>query len=495
MGLNMQKRIGQGALWIFACLAIDAGDVWAQWVQFTDQTSTRLVATAGVALTNTDEKDYAWADVDQDGDIDLVAVYKEPFTTTGRRRNVLFMNEGLAEGHAINGVLVDRTNTLIPQFLDLTNDRDVILVDVNGDGWLDIVTATTLSGSQPKSISHPRIYINQGDNVSGVWLGYVFDDVDRIPTMPVEPRFCSVTAGDVDGAGDNDLYFTDYNQGPYERPADLNDRLCINNGAGYFTDQTAARMTFQMVQSSFGMASAIADINDDGFLDIVKDTALTDPIHVSVSYNDSSNEGFFDIFDEVYNNAPYHVTVGDLNNDSRLDLVITDDGTDRYLLNQGNNGSGIATFVEHTFIGSVGEFGGEQIISDLNNDGFLDVFITDVDIDSPGCSRRSKLFRNLGNPPNVTMQEQGTSGITNAHLTGLHDAAVFDINGDGWKDLVLGQCTGTRVYMNVPPAGVLLFSYPNGNHAILSSNTTEPPWRVPITSCVSWDSPPSEPKR
>jgi cytochrome c551/c552 len=435
---------------------------FAQWVQFVDQTGTRLVAAPDVGVNNGDEKDYAWGDVDQDGDVDLVAVYKQGWTTTGRRRNALFMNEGIKEGHAINGVLVDRSAVLIPQFLDLTNDRDVILVDVNKDGWLDIVTATTLSGSQPKSISHPRVYINRQLDGQGNWLGYIFDDENRVPTMPVEPRFCGVAAGDVDGDGDMDLYFSDYDQGPYARPQDLNDRLWINDGQGYFTDQTATRMTPEMVLSAFGMATAIADMNGDGVVDVVKDTALAFPQRVSISYNDPDNEGFFDEFDVVYDNAPYHVSVGELNNDNKLDLVITDDGSDRYLLNQGNNASGIATFIERIFQGTnPGDFGGEQVIADLNNDGFEDVFITDVDVDIPGCTRQSKIYRNLGDVPTVTLAAQGNAGIATADITGLHDVAILDIDGDGWKDVVLGKCSGTKVYMNQPPAG-LLFSYPSG---------------------------------
>jgi hypothetical protein len=36
-------------------------------------------------------------------------------------------------------------------------------------------------------------------------------------------------------------------------------------------------------------------------------------------------------------------------------------------------------------------------------------------------------------------------------MTGTHDVAVFDINNDGWKDLVVGRCSSTWVWMNVPP--------------------------------------------
>ena len=74
------------------------------WVQFNNETATRINAAANVSTSDVAEKDYIWGDVDQDGDIDLVAVRKHPFTSGGTgafRTNVLFMNE--------NGVLVDRT--------------------------------------------------------------------------------------------------------------------------------------------------------------------------------------------------------------------------------------------------------------------------------------------------------------------------------------------------------------------------------------------------
>jgi hypothetical protein len=76
----------------------------AQWVTFQDQTSTRLVSAAALGSGDTQEKDYSWADFDQDGDTDLVVMRKQPFTSPGKFPNVLFMNE--------NGVLTDRTAAL-----------------------------------------------------------------------------------------------------------------------------------------------------------------------------------------------------------------------------------------------------------------------------------------------------------------------------------------------------------------------------------------------
>ncbi|HRW54972.1 MAG TPA: FG-GAP-like repeat-containing protein, partial [Phycisphaerae bacterium] len=476
---------------------------WARaqdsWVEFNDETASRLIAASAVGAADTQEKDYAWGDVDHDGDIDLICVRKQPFTTPGRRTNVLFMNEGIAEGHPINGVLVDRTSIYAVDaddggqgFLDETNDRDVILTDVNNDTWLDIITVATLSDGLPKTISHPRVFVNKGE-IGGVWQGFRYEEA-RFPqllTIPgglaVAPRLCSVTAADVDGDGFVDLYVGDYDSSgvgggfPEAANADVNDRLLMNDGTGHFVDSNQTRMNSTMLLSAFAMASVFEDMNGDGFVDLVKDTALNAPQRVSVSYNDPSNEGFFNDFDVVDDNAPYHITVGDLNDDSRPDIVVTDDGRDHYLLNQGNGPDGLANFTRFDFIRSSGtdaEFGGNSFIADMNNDGLNDVFICDVDVDiDQNCSRRLHLYRNLGNLPNVTMQEQGP--VQGWNHNGAHDIAVFDINGDGWLDMVIGHCAGTNVWMNVPPVGVG-FSYPDGLPANLTPDTPTS-FRVVVT--------------
>ncbi len=310
----------------------------ADWVEYLDVSDTRIVADEGapdpVGLTDEFEKDLISGDVDHDGDLDLVVVRKVRFSNPGGKRNVLFMNQ--------SGTFVDRTADFIPDFLDLTDDRDVALVDVDGDTWLDVVTATTFD-------HQPRVYMNLGLDGSQVWLGFAYDLLDnRIPPFSPAPKFCAVAAGDVDNDLDVDLFFVDYSN-------TLEDRLLINDGDGFFTDETTSRLTAAMSESAFGTDGQIEDMNGDGFNDIIKISTLGgDPNSVRILYNNPADPGFFDDFlpmHHAYIGAPYMMEVADLNNDLRPDIYVVDDGQDRYLLNTGPDAQGTSTFTTMTVTG------------------------------------------------------------------------------------------------------------------------------------------------
>lgn len=434
-----------------------------QWLKFQNQTASRLTLSPTQVSSNSIEVDMDVGDFDHDGDTDLAIVRKQPFTTGGKQTNLLLMNE--------NGVLTDRSAQFASAtdvtgdngFLTPTNDRDLAIVDVDNDGWLDIVTATTLSFSDSKAVSHPRVYRNLGADPQGNWLGFKFENA-RTPQffvfgsgVPFAPEFCAVSAGDVTGDGFADLYFTDYDAGGQ----DLNDRLLINNGAGFFTDESQLRMTSAMLQSGFGTSGSISDFNNDGKNDVMKSFAG----FVGIHYNNPANIGHFTLDHSPWGASTYHVAADDLNNDGRVDFITSDDGLDEVLFNTGVDALNRATWSSpkpYTFLPGAPTddgIGGSNHVFDFDQDGWKDTIHADVDVDIPGCGRRAHLYHNMGGTPgtSVTLREErettnagwvGAVGLTNNDLVGTYDEISLDVNNDGAMDLVLGRCSGTFVFIN-----------------------------------------------
>ena len=465
----MWRSIPIGAAVLWSC-----SSAHAQWVSFENQTALRMPTGTGLndpslSTNDPEQKSYAWGDLDQDGDIDLVCVRKRPLTFAGGKRAVLFMNEGTAQGHAVNGVLVDRTaqfgsasdappwNGMPDQgLLTEVNTTRATLADLDNDGWLDLVTCATLSDNRPNWIGPPRIYMNQGA-INGQWQGFRCQP-QRIPYLggdinpKFQPRFMAVAAGDVTGDGFADLYICDMDTGevgPLENSAaDYNNKLLINMGErnpGYFEDSGTTRMSANPgLFSKFSVSCTIVDMNGDGVPDVVKHTFLIPPVQLAIQYNNPQNVGFFPdtSYHVAYTLMPTYVSVGDINLDGRPDMVATNDGADRWLRNTGNGANGLAQFTVATLTSQIAtefDFGGESRIADLNHDGWPEVLIADIDGLSKGCFRRAHLYRNMADGPAVTLLEQNPSVIPLDMLNGTQSIAVFDIDGDGWNvaDLLL----------------------------------------------------------
>jgi hypothetical protein len=121
-------------------------------------------------------------------------------------------------------------------------------VDVDGDGWQDIllVNATNWPGrAGPKSVT--TLYRNNRDGT--------FSDITREAGLAVEMYGLGVAAADYDNDGDVDLYLTAL--GP--------NRLFRNEGAGKFVDVTASAA---VGDPGFSTSAAWVDYDRDGRLDL-----------------------------------------------------------------------------------------------------------------------------------------------------------------------------------------------------------------------------------
>ena len=415
------------------------------WVAFSDQSTTRISGAVLLGISDPAEKHLATGDVDNDGDTDLLVVRKEPFTSamlspTGDRPHVLFLNEG--------GVMTDETATYAADLNVASNARKGALVDVDLDGWLDIVIANSAGDA-------PRILMNLGNGPTG-WAGFD-EEAWRFPTLPALPHFCGLGVGDANGDGYPDLFFGDYNNG-------LEDRLWFNLGAanaGVFVDVTATNLPSTYAQSGFNSTCAIADMDGDGDGDLVKDSVGS----CAIVWNNGSN--VFNSMTVPAGISVYAFTVGDLDNDADIDLYFAQDPQDQI----DRNPNGLAAHsppgwttgqLSSTQSPYTGGFNSMPHMADVDGDGDLDVGVSDVDVDVSGFDRRFSLLRNNSNgnplaPWSTLLASPYGAASQNFNVFGTYDHAFLDVNGDGWLDLWIAHGTsntsgGNKVFIQTPRA-------------------------------------------
>jgi FG-GAP-like repeat len=397
----------------------------AQWISFDDQTATRL-SLSSVPESDSEEKDITTADLDRDGDLDIIVVRKRPFSFAGARSDLLLMNEG--------GTLVDRT---VAMGFDAgpSDARDVICVDVDNDGWLDVVICTTFEDPI-------RLYMNLGDDGNGNWLGLNDESGARLGTIfESSRRYCAVGAGDVNGDDAIDLFFSNYDGG--------DDLLYINDGIGNFTDQTQSRMG-TYANSGFGTSNAVVDIDGDGDMDIIKLTTLfsVPPFGRGVYLLWNNGSGVFNTvpFQEIDAPEPYMFVLEDFNNDGMLDMYVVSDNADLLYTT-----TGVQPDTLWSLSASIpssprtGGFGGNLRTGDLDNDGDMDLAVGPIDTDLGNCggSGRMALLRN----ENGVLSDPYASNNGQNFTIQPHDLVYLDLNEDGCLDIFMGLCTGYKVFI------------------------------------------------
>ena len=433
-----QLGIGRILLFTVAVLGLASG-AGAQWVDFSSETGERLrirpyVDGSGSQIDDDQEKDFAVGDLNKDGWDDVVVVRKKPFSSPGRRQDILLMN--------VNGRLADLTPLFAPGFLTrLTDARDVAIVDIDLDGWLDVFIANTFE-------QQPVLYMNQGVDAGGLWLG-LEDESERLPQIDVPGdvntlQICAVATGDVTGNGYPDVYLSNYKE-----TGGTDDLLLINDATGNFTLEQDRLGIYSTV--SFGTSSEIHDMDGDGDNDIVKINALYDnqvfDHGVFILFNDGA--GQFDTvpYQTVQGGDPYMFTVYDHNDDGMKDVYVVKDSRDRLagakaLVPNGPNDYGLFTLPG----GRTGGFGGNVKVADVDNDGDLDVGLAPIDVDIANCGFSSEftLWENIGTGG---LRDNEWPGNENFNVD-PHDFAFIDIDRDGCMDMIMGLCEGWRVFMN-----------------------------------------------
>lgn len=326
-------------------------------------------------------RDLAVADMDGDGDLDLVA-------GTFNNPNRLYLNNGTAEPFvAVAGSDIGA---------DAYATMAIALGDLDGDGDIDVA-----AGNQNNSGNHSRIYLNNGtaDPFSGV-AGTNLASSSNYPAG-------ALAAGDVDGDGDLDLALG-FSDGSARYIY-----LYQNNGAAAFTP--ALLGTDQVKTNDI----VFADVDGDGDLDAVVATlGATNKLFV----NDGSATPFttaaVSIGADVENT--YAIGVADVDNDGDLDVVAGNAGTSSKLyLNNGTatpfngvSGTAISADVRNTF--------GIALV-DVDHDG-------DVDVVTGNQAAAPRLYLNDGDSAPFSSGPGSDLG-TGSEATNDIIAADFDRDG------------------------------------------------------------------
>ena len=277
----------------------------------------------------------------------------------------------------------------------------VAIVDINGDGWDDIYVCNEMYDDAPE-LRKNKLYINNGDltfTESAEQYGIAdtersrqaifFDyDLDGDPDLfllnsPPEPgkysgvswdnlmedkyssklyqntggRFIDVTreAGVLKAGFPNSASSGDFNQDGWPDIYVANDFrspdfFYLNNGDGTFTNKTD--QAFGHI-SNFSMGVDVADINNDGLLDIfVLDMAAEDNYRSKANMSGMNPEAFWQ--------------------------VVNEGGHFQYMFNTLQLNQGNDHFSNIAQIGGVSstDWSWSNLIVDLDNDGHKDIFVT-----------------------------------------------------------------------------------------------------------------------
>ena len=286
------------------------------------------------------------------------------------------------------------------RFLPETTGPGCAFIDYDNDGWMDIylVNSGKCDFYDPNPPLRNALYHNNRDGT--------FTDVTEKARVPGGGYGQGVAVGDYDGDGFPDLYVTQYGRSI----------LYHNNGDGTFTDVTEKA---GVAAPGWSSSAVWFDYDNDGKLDlfVCQFVEFSKTINKSCGTGEEGKHGY--CIPRLYN--PMSSWLFHNNGDGTFTDV--------------SKSSGIAN--------SLGKAWG-VVATDLNNDGLMDLFVSNDTAPNFVFMNRGKgRFEETGTPAGVAYSAEGRprSGM------GLDSA---DFNQDGWMDLFVANIDMERfaIYQN-----------------------------------------------
>jgi enediyne biosynthesis protein E4 len=328
------------------------------------------------------------------------------------------------------------------KFLPETSGAGCAFFDFDNDGWMDIylVNSGKCDFYTPAKPLRNALYRNNRDGT--------FTDVTERAGVSGAGYGMGVAAGDYDGDGFPDLYVTCYGR----------NILYHNNRDGTFTDVTEKA---GVGLSGWSSSAVWFDYDNDGRLDLfvcgfvefnktMSCGVDKDGVHhycipriftarPSTLFHNNGDGTFTDVSKETgiaeHLCKAWGVVATDINNDGRMDLFVSNDTVANLLLvNRGSRFEdvGLAADVAYSADGRARSGMGVDS-ADFDNDGWMDLFVANIDeeIFSLYRNNREGGFDDVAVPLGIGMDTRWMSGW------GLK---FFDHDNDGNLDLML--CNG-----------------------------------------------------
>lgn len=305
---------------------------------------------------------------------------------TGETSSSSFVEKTSEEtGIHFNNRVEDKPDFNILTYRNFYNGGGVAIGDVNNDGLDDIYFASNLESN--------KLYLNSG--------ALKFEDItDKAGVEGAGFWATGVAMVDINADGLLDIYVC--YSGEVEGGKRSNE-LFINNGDLTFSEKAAE---FGLADDGLTTQASFFDYDKDGDLDcFILNNSYSDPQRIQEVSRDRFNYGaaggdrlyrndggkFTDVTKEagIFSgdiDFGLGVSTGDVNNDGYLDIYISNDFWERdYLYINQKDGTFKEELTERFGYISANSMGAD--IADINNDGHLDIFSTDM---LPASNKRLK---------------------------------------------------------------------------------------------------------
>ena len=373
----------------------------------------------------------AWGDYDNDGYVDLVV--------PNRGGNVLLFH------NTSNGNFEQIYDTLLRDLNE--HFRGSSWIDLNKDGYLDLFLTTY-------GINYLFQNSGRGD----------FFQIKSTRLSKENKKTGSCSWVDFDNDGDFDVFIPVY-------PG--TNLFYINNGDGTFILDTESKI----IDDEYSIGGSWADCNNDGFLDlyVFNMDDQSPPNSFYLNNGDGSFEKVTSGDVVIDRGASLGCSWGDFDNDGDLDLFVSNMNYQGYKNNMYfNNGNG--EFTKATESEIINANGVDNTVCDFDNDGDLDILITDGG--AMGASAPNYLYSNNGNENNwINISFRGT--ISNSSAIGVRVKIKANIFGnDIWQMREITQQNGTfghsslRAHFGLGDATMIdsvVAVWPSGNQQILTN--------------------------